>query len=154
MIKRGPQLEQHIRSITCATHDQVLVHYTCHLGSMIMHIQCITEIIDTQLLLARLPNDTLTWIKSELLQWLKKRRATKRQILSLVGLLQHASKVVVPGRTFTTRMYSKAASIKKLHYFTKLDNPFCSDLHWWHTFISAWNGSSFLHVIAQQVPTD
>ena len=51
-------------------------------------------------------------------------------------------------------MYSKAASVKKLHYFIKLDNPFCSDLHWWHTFISAWNGRSFLHVIAQQVPTD
>ena len=110
--------------------------------------------IDTQLLLARLLNDKLTRIKSELLQWLKKRRATKRQILSLVGLLQHASKVVVPGRTFTARMYSKAASIKKLHYFTKLDNSFRSDLHWWHTFISAWNGRSFLHVISQQVPTD
>ena len=109
--------------------------------------------IDTQLLLARLLNDKLTQIKSELSQWLKKHGATKRQILSLVGLLQHASKVVVPGRTFTARMYLKAASIKKLHYFTKLDNPFRSDLHWWQT-ISAWNGCSFLHVITQQMPTD
>ena len=110
--------------------------------------------IDTRLLLARLPNDKLTRIKSELSQWLKKRRATKRQILSLVGLLQHASKVVVHGRTFTARMYSRATGIKKLDYFTKLDKPFRSDLYWWHTFISTWNGRSFLNMISQQVPTD
>ena len=110
--------------------------------------------IDTRLSLARLPKDKLTRIKSELHLCLKKRRATKRQILSLVGLLQHASKVVVPGRTFTARMYSKAARVKKLHYFTKLDKTFRSDLHWWHTFISTWNGRSFLHVINQQVRTD
>ena len=110
--------------------------------------------IDTRLSVARLPRDKLTRIKSELHHWLKKRRATKRQILSLVGLLQHVSKVVVPGRTFTARMYSKAARVKKLHYFIKLDSTFRSDLHWWHTFISTWNGRSFLHVVNQQVPTD
>ena len=105
-------------------------------------------------LLAKLDIKNAFRIKSELHHWLKKRRATKRQILSLVGLLQHASKVVVPGRTFTSHMYSKAARVKKLHYFTKLDSTFRSDLHWWHTFISTWNGRSFLHVVNQQVPTD
>ena len=110
--------------------------------------------IDTRLSEARLPRDKLTRIKYELHHWLKKRRAAKRQILSRIGLLQHASKVVVRGRTFTARMYSKAARVKKLHYFTKLDSTFHSDLHWWHTFISTWNGRSFLHVVNQQVPTD
>ncbi|XP_065918904.1 uncharacterized protein [Dysidea avara] len=110
--------------------------------------------IDTHLSLARLPKDKLTRIKSELRLWLKKRRATKRQILSLVGLLQHASKVVVPGRTFTARMYCKAARVKKLHYSTKLNQGFRSDVHWWHTFISIWNGRSFLHLINQQAVMD
>ena len=106
--------------------------------------------IDTSSSLARLPQDKLVRIQSELHSWLRKRRATKRQILSLVGLLQHASKVVVPGRTFTARMYYKAARVKKLDYFTKLDKSFRSDLHWWHVFINAWNGRSFLHVINLQ----
>jgi len=69
--------------------------------------------------LARLPQDKLVRIQSELHSWLRKRRATKRQILSLVGLLQHASKVVVPGRTFTARMYYKAARVKS---WTTLQN--------------------------------
>ena len=114
-------------------------------------IYCLTFLgieIDTHLSLVQLSKDELTRIKSELRNWLKKRRATKRQILSLVGLLQHASKVVLPGRTFTPCMYSKAVGVKKLHYFTKLDNTFCSDLHWLHTFISIWNGHSFLHVVS------
>jgi len=44
-------------------------------------------------------------------------------------------------------MYYKVARVKKLDYFTKLDKSFHSDLHWWHVFINAWNGCSFLHVI-------
>ena len=96
----------------------------------------------------------LTQIKSKLRLWLKKRRATKRQIFSPVDLLQHASKVVVPGRTFTACMYCKAARVKKLHYSTKLNKGFCSHLHWWHTFISTWNGHSFLHLINQQAVVD
>ena len=82
--------------------------------------------IDTCLSIARLPKEKLTQIKSELHCWLKKRRAKKWQILSLVGLLQHASKVVVPGRSFTACMYFKAVGVKKLNYFTKLNKTFCT----------------------------
>ena len=50
----------------------------------------------------------------------------------LVGLLQHATKVVRPGRTFISRMYNTAARIKELHYYTitlllqKPLNPTCT----------------------------
>ena len=32
----------------------------------------------------------------------------------------------------------------KMHYFTKLDVQFCSDISWWHTFLTKWNGVSLL----------
>ena len=95
---------------------------------------------------ARLPADKLSRICTLLTSWLTKKKATKREILSLVGILQHAGKVVRPGRTFTARMYSAAARVKELHYFTRLNMEFRSDLHWWHTFITSWNGLSFLRV--------
>ena len=57
-------------------------------------------------------------------------KATKRDILSLVGLLQHASKVVRPGRFFVSRMYSTAAKVKELDFYTKLNKEFRSDLIW------------------------
>ena len=51
-------------------------------------------------------------------------------------------------------MYCKEVRVKKLHYSTKLNKGFRSDLHWWHTFISMWNGCSFLHLINQQAVVD
>ena len=108
--------------------------------------------IDTIHMEARLPQDKLSRISKQLTSWLGKRKATKREILSLVGSLQHASKVVRPGRTFTARMYSTAARVKELYHFTRLNKDFQSDLHWWYTFINNWNGLSFLR-LAQHQPT-
>ena len=110
--------------------------------------------IDTIHMEARLPQDKLSRISTQLTSWLEKRKATKREILSLVGSLQHASKVVRPGHMFTARMYSTAARVKELHHFTRLNKDFRSDLHWWYTFINNWNGLSFLHLAQHQLTFD
>ena len=52
-----------------------------------------------------LSGDKLYWIQQELSAWLHKMKATKREILSFVGLRQQATKVVKKGRTFVARMY-------------------------------------------------
>jgi len=69
--------------------------------------------LDTQKMQVRLPDDKLKHIKCQLSIWLHRKKATKREILSLVDLLQHASKVVRPGRTFVARMYSTTAKVKR-----------------------------------------
>ena len=51
-------------------------------------------VLDSEHLKARLPEDKLVRIQRLLVRWLDKKKATKREILSLVGLLQHAAKVV------------------------------------------------------------
>ena len=78
-----------------------------------------------------------------LAHWQQKKTATKREILSLVGLLQHATKVVKYGCTFTARMYTTAAKVKELHYYTRLNKEFRSDLAWWHAFVQHWNGLKY-----------
>ena len=55
------------------------------------------------------------------------KNAMKRDILSLVGLLQHATKVVTPGQTFVSRMYRSAAWLRKLSHFTHLTSGFHAD---------------------------
>ena len=99
-------------------------------------------LLDTTRMEARLPDDKLARVHQAIGEWLGRKSATKREILSLVGLLQHAAKVVRPGRTFVRRMYSVAARVQQLDHFTR---EFQSDLHWWHTFLQDWNGVSFLH---------
>ena len=84
----------------------------------------------------------------------RKKKATKREILSLVGLLQHATKVLKPGRTFVSRRYNTAAKIKELHYYTTLTKAFKSDLCWWHFFVNSWNGVSFLECYCPQTSFD
>ena len=91
--------------------------------------------LDTARMEFRLLQDKLLRIKESLGRWLLKKTATKREILSLVGLLQHATKVIQCGRTFVARMYATAAKVKQLHYFTRLNKEFRSDIAWWHTFI-------------------
>ena len=92
-------------------------------------------ILDTQCMEIRLPQEKLTWIQVKLKTWLKKKKASKRDIFSLVGLLQHATKVVRPGRMFVARMYTTAAKLQKMHFLTRLNKEFRSDLMWWQTFL-------------------
>ena len=100
-------------------------------------------VLDTERMEARLPKDKLDRIRTTIQEGLNKRSATKRAVLSLVGVLQHAAKVVRPGHTFVSCMYAVAVKVLELDYFTHLNKKFQSDLHWWNTFLGQWNGVSF-----------
>jgi len=65
--------------------------------------------LNTQRMVAHLPEDNPLQIRSLLVNRLSKRKVTKRELLSLVGLLQHAKK---PDHTFVARMYCEAAHLK------------------------------------------
>ena len=110
--------------------------------------------IDSRSMLTSLPNEKLERIRNEISVWISRKTATKKQILSLVGLLQHATKVVRPSKTFVARMYSTAAKLKKLTFFTRLTKEFKSDLCWSHTFLHSWNGLSLLDHVSATKPPD
>ena len=92
----------------------------------------------------RLPSDKLIRMKALLQTWIPRKKASKREILSLVGTFQHATKVIRPGRAFVAQMYSTAAKLRKMHFITRLNVAFRSDLLWWHTFLQSWNGLNIL----------
>lgn len=50
------------------------------------------------------PEDKLARLNHDLLRWSKRRSCRRRQLESLIGLLQHACWVVRPGRSFVRRM--------------------------------------------------
>ena len=92
--------------------------------------------LDTSQMEIRSPDEKLLHICNKILIWLPKKNATKREILSLIGLLQHAMKVVRCGRTFVGRIYQAAAKVKELSFFTCLTKEFRSYLFWWHFFLT------------------
>ena len=76
--------------------------------------------------------------------WLNKKVTSKRDLLSLIGHLTYASKVVPQGRPFVCRMIDLAATHKLLDHPIRLNQDFRSDLLWWHLFLDTWNGVSCL----------
>ena len=98
----------------------------------------------------RLLDEKLERTRREISAWLAKKSAKKWQILSLVVLLQHATKVVRCGRFFLARMYRLAAKVKEgqsqgVNLFHPPDQGISVGLYWWHLFIHHWNGLSLLH---------
>ena len=97
-----------------------------------------------------LPADKLQRTRESVSNWMFKKKATKCEILSLIEVLQHATRIVQPGRTFLSRMYATAAKPHKLHFYTRLNKEFLSDLYWWDIFLESWNGLSLLQCTTTQ----
>ena len=85
-------------------------------------------ILDTCHMEIRLPADKLSRTQKMIKAWLSRKMATKREILSPVGTLQHATKVFRPGKNFVSQMYLNTSKLQKLHFTTRLNKAFRSDL--------------------------
>jgi hypothetical protein len=53
--------------------------------------------LDTVVMEIRLPKEKLQWLKREIQRWRSRHAGTKRELLSLIGQLQHAYCAVKPG---------------------------------------------------------
>ena len=96
--------------------------------------------IDTQQMCLQLLQDKLVALKELVTSWLGKKSCSVRDLHSLVGKLQHACKVVQPGRTFLQRMFELLKGRPKKQHMIRLNTAFRSDLMWWYIFLEAWNG--------------
>jgi hypothetical protein len=97
----------------------------------------------------RLPQEKLTRLSSTIAQWMKgpyptapRSSGKKRELLSLIGLLNHAASVVRPGRAFLRNLIDAAASVSELDHWVHLNQRARADLAWWNTFLKVWNGTS------------
>ncbi len=77
----------------------------------------------------------------------------KRELLSLIGQLQHACCVVKPGRSFLRRMIELLQSVRMMHHRVRLNAGFRSDLKWWACFLPVWNGSFPISSIPLSTPS-
>ena len=110
-------------------------------------------LLDTLRLELRLPNDKLLRLRQLIQEWRGKTSCTKRELLSLIGQLQHACKVVRPGRTFLRRMIELSMVAKQLHHHIRLNKGFKSDLEWLALFLPTWNGVAMMLSVCCTPPT-
>ena len=100
----------------------------------------------------RLPGPKLQRLRSEILRWESRKTCTKRELLSLIGQLQHACCVVKQGRSFLRRMVELSKGVKELHHRVRLNLEFRSDLKWWICFLPIWNGVCRLSSVVPKTP--
>ena len=108
-------------------------------------------VIDTVRGELRLPADKLQRLLSAVDMWLSKKACTRRELESLIGTLQHACKVIKPGRSFLRRAIALLSVAKRRHHHIRLNADFRSDMMWWKVFASHWNATA---VIIQKGPPD
>ena len=84
--------------------------------------------VDTNLLELRLPQEKLQRVKQMVQEWMGRKAARRRELEFLLGLLQHAAKVVSPGRRFVRRIIQVLTSIRKCDHYVRLGSKNLSNL--------------------------
>ena len=108
--------------------------------------------IDAQKMELRLPRERLQQLLEMVGSWRKRKCCTKRQLQSLAGHLNHACKVVRPGRRFLRGIFSLLSGFSLKNHMIRLNAAFRADMEWWWCFASNWNGVSVISQGSDEVP--
>ena len=87
-----------------------------------------------------LPQPKCKEIQDLIKQWTIKKKCTKRELLSLIGKLSFAAKVVPSGRTFIRPLIDLSKSVVKLSHHISLNHEARQDIQWWADYLPSWNG--------------
>ena len=94
-----------------------------------------------------LPDDMLQRLRYLLQRWGSRRACCRRELESLIGILNHVCKVVRLGRLFLCKLIDllhQTGNRPEGHSIIHLNNACRADIAWWTEFIPGWNGISFL----------
>ena len=95
--------------------------------------------LDTVKMEIRFSEEHVNVLATLLEQWQNQKRCKKRQLLSLIGKLAHACKVVRVGQIFLRRLIMLSTQAKRLHHWLHLSEEARRDLAWWIVFLPSWN---------------
>ena len=96
--------------------------------------------IDTERMMVSLPAEKFDKLAVQWRTWGTRKKCTKRELLSLIGALSFAAKVVKPGRMFLQRLIDLSTTVSKLDHRVSLNVEALADIEWWTTFLPLWNG--------------
>ena len=100
--------------------------------------------IDTELMEARLPQDKLEDAINLVRSFARRKKVTLHELQSLIGTLNFACKVIVPGRPFLRRLIDLTIGISRPNFHIRLNNEARLDMAAWLVFLESFNGVSVL----------
>lgn len=96
--------------------------------------------IDTTSMSLSLPDEKLSDLIVLLTRWKLKKKCTKKSLLSLIGKLSFACKIIPSGRTFLRRLIDLSTTVTSLHHHISLNSEARLDIYWWAKYLPDWNG--------------
>ena len=109
-------------------------------------------IFDTEKLQLRLPEEKRERLKEALAATQGRKVITKRELQSLSGLLQHATKVIRTGRAFLHQLYILQSIGSSPWHRVRLNEKARADLLWWSLVVPRWRGISAVWDVARADP--
>lgn len=107
------------------------------------HILCFAGIeLDCCKFEARLPREKIDKCLQAIETSIRKRKITLRDLQSLIGLLNFACTVIMPGRVFLRRLINLTIGVKRPYYKISLNNEVRRDLLVWKQFLDTYNGKT------------
>ena len=98
--------------------------------------------IDSVNMRIRLPADKLADVRCKVHSLVGKDKIQKGALLSLIGSLSFASKVVKPGRMLLRRLIDLSTTVTSKHFYVTVNSCAREDIAWWDKFLPQWNGVS------------
>ncbi|CAG2188986.1 unnamed protein product [Mytilus edulis] len=102
-------------------------------------------ILDSEKMEARLPQEKVDRICEFISSISVKSSCSKREVLQLLGHLNFASRVILPGRSFVSYLINLSTKAKELHHFVRLNKECRIDLEFWLRFLKNWNGINMFY---------
>lgn len=99
-------------------------------------------ILNTHTMQASLPPDKLTRIRTVIHTFTNTQGCTKKQLQSLLGMLNFAIRIIPQGRSFVSRLLVFLSQVQDPDLIFKLDKAAVADLAMWDDFLTNWNGIS------------
>ncbi|XP_052398873.1 uncharacterized protein LOC127946375 [Carassius gibelio] len=101
--------------------------------------------LDSVKMQASLPLDKLERIRGFIRTYSCSPTLTKRYLLSLLGHLNFAMRIIPQGRSFISRLLDLSKTVESMHATVTLDEGCRSDLKFWSKLCNNWNGISFFY---------
>ena len=108
-------------------------------------IEYLGIVLDSVKMEARLPRDKVERILSFINSLLCRKSCTKLVLQQLIGHLNFAMRVILPGRTFISHLLFLMSSVKLQRHKVKLNIECKEDLRMWSLFLDRWNGVSLFY---------
>lgn len=91
-----------------------------------------------------LPDDKVHELLVKLQSWLSHKNCHKSELLSLIGKLNFACRIIPAGHIFLCRLIDLSTTACLLHHYVTMNCKGRPDIDWWLWFLPGWNGHTII----------